>query len=295
MLNDKARQITDKELAKLERALHKAYQQAYDELKADWDKYLEQFDKDMRPRYERMQRLKNTDHAEYLKAKKEYQKALREHTLKNKHFKQVRDSLAERLAHIDKAAYELVNGKLRGIYAVNYNALAGQLQAGYAYGLITPQTVRNLVEKELDLLKAVDWNKKLMNAQVLQGILRGESMDEIAARFAKVFGANEIAAIRNARTAVTYAENQGRLDSYYEAQAKGTVLVKVWSAAHDSRTRDSHLDNDRVERPLDEPFPNGQQCPGDQSAPPHEYMNCRCAMGTRIIGFKKKDGSIVYV
>ena len=131
-----------------------------------------------------------------------------------------------------------------------------------------------------------------MNRAVLQGILQGESMDAIAGRFRDVLGMNQSSAIRNARTAVTYAENQGRLDSYEKAQANGTVLVKVWASAHDSRTRESHVLLDGEEVGIDDKFSNGLKCPGDPDGIGAEVYNCRCAMGTRIIGFKRKDGSI---
>lgn len=294
MINDAARKYTDKELEKLERALRREYSRALKELNESWTEYMGQHRSQMQPLYERMQALKHGDRTEYLAAKREYQRAVREHTLKNKHFLRVRDNLANGLANLDKAAVDIINGRLPAIYTANFNALAGNLPAGYAYGLITPQTVRNLAMQQLDFAKAVAWNKQLMTSEVMQGILHGESMDKIAARFARVLGMNETAALRDARTAVTDAENRGRLDSYYEAEENGTVLVKVWSTEIDGRERDSHRENNGLERALNEPFPNGQQRPGDPTEP-HEYYNCRCALGTRIIGYRRKDGSIVYV
>lgn len=299
MINDAARKYTDRELELLEKRLHAKYSRAFRELNETWAEYMEQHRAQMQPLYERMQKLKNGDRTEYLAAKREYQRAMREHTLKDRHYRRVRDTLAHGLANLDQAAKDLINGKLPAIYTVNFNQLAGQLPGGYAYGLITPQTVRGLVMGQMDFASAVEWNKQLMNSEVLQGILRGESMDKIAARFAHVLGMNETAAMRDARTAVTYAENQGRLDSYYEAESKGTVLVKVWNSVDDGRTRDSHKPMPTgvggEERPIDEPFSNGLMCPGDSGGAAHEIYNCRCAMGTRIIGFRRKDGSIEYV
>ena len=105
---------------------------------------------------------------------------------------------------------------------------------------------------------------------------------------------NEVSAMRNARTSVTYAENKGRFDSMKAAQDNGTILKKVWYATDDGLTRDSHQITGE-ERDLDEVFSNGCEEPGDPGAPPEEVYNCRCALGTRIVGFKKADGSIVYV
>lgn len=296
MINDKARQYTDKELEKLEREIHRAYKQAYDELNDKWKDALATAKAKEKPFLDAYLEAKKSGDKELIrKTGRDLAHIHRKNTFESEHFKRARDNLAKQLAEIDKTAYALVNGKLNAIYAVNYNALAAHLPAGYAYGLINPQTVRNLLIKELNLVKATTWNKQLMNREVLQGILQGESMDKIAKRFKNVLGMNDVSAIRNARTSVTYAENLGRFDSMKEAEANGTVLVKVWNATHDSRTRDSHRAIDGQEKPLDEEFDNGCMEPGDPSADGAENYNCRCAMGTRIIGFRKKDGSIVYV
>lgn len=295
MINDSARKYTDAELKRLENAIRREFGHAYQNLNRKWEEYLNEHTANGKPLHAAMQRAKDSGDSEALKkAKRKYQAYMREHTLKSSQYKRVRDSLAEALSNIDQAAVDLINGRLPGIYAVNYNLLAGSLPMGYAYGLITPQTIRNLVLQKLDFTEAVRWNKQLFNSEVLQGILHGDSVEKIAARFQKIFGANERAAIRDARTAVTGAENSGRLGSYYEAEKNGTVLVKVWSAAHDTHTRPTHLRNDGLQIPLDEPFPNGQMYPGDPTEPA-EYYNCRCALGTHVVGFRRKDGSILYV
>lgn len=296
MSRDKARIWTDEELARLERELHRAYSETYKDLNDNWTEYMKGYRKDAKPLYDALKKAELSGDRDAIRAaKKEYQAFLRQHTLQSRHYEIVRDNLAANLANIDQAAMSLINGHLPGIYAVNYNFLDSALPAGYAYGLITPETVTNLVLKELNFDKVITWNNGLMNTQVLQGILQGENMDKIAKRFQHVFNANYNEAIRNARTAVTYAENQGRLDSYYKAEKNGTVLVKVWHATHDSRTRHSHLAIDGDEAEIDEEFANGLQCPGDANGAAAEVYNCRCAMGTRIVGYRRSDGSILYV
>lgn len=63
---------------------------------------------------------------------------------------------------------------------------------------------------------------------------------------------NRDSAIRTARTAVTGAQNAGRLDSYYAAEKMGIKCRKQWMATLDGRTRHSHamldgeiVDNDK--------------------------------------------------
>jgi uncharacterized protein with gpF-like domain len=131
---------------------------------------------------------------------------------------------------------------------------------------------------------------KRINAEVLQGILQGESMDKIAKRIMNVQEMNKDAAIRSARTIVTGAENKGRQDSYARAEADGIILQKQWLATDDGRTRHWHaeLDGQTVEQ--DGVFSNAVgliKYPGDPSAHPSNVYNCRCSMRAVVKGFKK--------
>ena len=129
-----------------------------------------------------------------------------------------------------------------------------------------------------------------MNSEVLQGILRGDPMDKIASRLSKVTDMNATAAIRNARTMVTGAENKGRQDSYKRAEEDGIIIKREWLAANDSRTRHWHAELDGVEVGVDEPWENefGKiMFPGDPSADPANVYNCRCSMAAKVIGFNK--------
>ena len=115
-------------------------------------------------------------------------------------------------------------------------------------------------------------------------------MDKIAGRLSKVADMNETAAIRNARTMVTCAENKGRQDSYARATADGIVMKREWIATNDRRTRHWHAELDGVEVDIDEPWENefGKiMFPGDPSADPANTYNCRCSMAAKVIGFKK--------
>jgi hypothetical protein len=132
-----------------------------------------------------------------------------------------------------------------------------------------------------------------MNAEVLQGILQGESMPEIANRLASVVGMDENAAIRSARTMVTGAENKGRQDSYARAEADGIILQKKWlSSDQPGRTRDWHMPGafEKLIVDQDKPFENAIgkiMFPGDPSADGANVYNCRCTMAAVVKGFKK--------
>lgn len=171
------------------------------------------------------------------------------------------------------------------------------------FSLVDKKTVKRLVDdgdielpyKDLDKIKDKRWNTKQMSSKLLQGILNGDPVDVIAMSLIGIVSNNEAAAMRNARTMVTGAENRGRLDSYNELDEQGVVQKKVWIATPDDRTRESHLEIDGEEVDIGDKFTNGLDFPGDPSGDPSEVYNCRCTMVDRIVGFRRADGSISYI
>ena len=171
------------------------------------------------------------------------------------------------------------------------------------FSLVDEKTVKRLVDdgdielpyKDLDKIKDKRWNTKQMSSKLLQGILNGDPVDKIAQSLIGIVSNNEAAAMRNARTMVTGAENRGRLDSYNELDEQGVIQKKVWIATPDDRTRESHLEIDGEEVDIGDKFTNGLNFPGDPSGDPSEVYNCRCTMVDRIVGFRRADGSISYI
>jgi SPP1 gp7 family putative phage head morphogenesis protein len=214
-----------------------------------------------------------------------------------KRFTEMKEQCAKQLLNVNQTALAYVNGELPEVYALNYNALAGSVDGvgGYSFTLVDADTVRNLAVtdksllpyKELDPAKDIPWNMKKINAETLQGILQGESMDKIAKRLRNVQEMNKTQAIRSARTIVTGAENKGRQDSYARAEADGIILQKEWLATNDGRTRHSHAVLDGAIVDQDKKFDNGLMYPGDPSGRPEEVYNCRCTLVAKVNGFKK--------
>lgn len=171
------------------------------------------------------------------------------------------------------------------------------------FSLVDEKTVKRLVDdgdielpyKDLDKIKDKRWNTKQMSSKLLQGILNGDPVDKIAQSLIGIVSNNEAAAMRNARTMVTGAENRGRLDSYNELDEQGVVQKKKWIATPDDRTRESHLKIDGEEVDIGDKFTNKLDFPGDPSGDPSEVYNCRCTMVDRIVGFRRADGSISYI
>lgn len=91
------------------------------------------------------------------------------------------------------------------------------------------------------------------------------------------------------RTAVTGAQNAGRLDSYAAAEKMGIKLKKEWLATLDGRTRHSHAMLDGEQVAPDAKFSNGCRFPGDPQGPPWEVYNCRCTLIAAVDGVDTSD------
>ena len=284
-MSDLAHAKTDEKLEEMEKRLSAIYSRANKEIGKRWKEYLAESQAEideLQKAYELAK--KSGDAKEIRKAGKKLASAKRERTLMDKRFKALTETTAAQLANVNKTALAYVNGELPEVYSINYNALEQSVDGvgGYSFALVDADTVKNLATtdksllpfKELDEKKDIRWNVKKMNAEVLQGILQGEPMDKIAVRLSKVTGMNETAAIRNARTMVTGAENKGRQDSYARATADGIILERTWLATNDSRTRHSHAVLDGETKPIDTPFSNGLMYPGDPNGRPEEVYNC---------------------
>lgn len=298
---DTAHYQTDLKLEEMEKRLSSIYSRAEKEIGERWKEYLVESQAEI----DELQKAydlakKGGDAKEIRKAGKKLASAKRERTLMDKRFKALTETTAAQLANVNKTALAYVNGQLPEVYSINYNALSQSVDGvgGYSFALVDADTVKNLATtdksllpyKQLDGKTDIRWNVKKMNAEVLQGILQGEPMDKIASRLSKVTDMNETAAIRNARTMVTSAENKGRQDSYKRAEKDGIVIKREWIATNDSRTRHWHAELDGVEVDIDEPWENefGKiMFPGDPSADSANTYNCRCSMAAKVIGFKK--------
>ena len=85
-----------------------------------------------------------------------------------------------------------------------------------------------------------------------------------------------------ARTAVTGAQNAGRVERLKETEQMGIKVKKKWLATLDNRTRDAHAELDGQEKDIDEDFVvDGKHIafPGDPACPwPELVYNCRCTL-----------------
>lgn len=293
---DLGHKLTDKELAKLERRIAKLYREAGKELQATIDAYFEQFKK----RDEEMKALIGTvqNGKEWTEA--DYKQWRLNQIGRGKRYQAMRDKVARRVTDANAVAVSYTNDATPGIYSLNrnYSAYTIEQAAGsVGFDLWDEQTVKRLMVEQPDLMpyyppkralkRGIDlaYGKKQITASVTSSILQGKSIKHMADDLQKrITTMSRDSAIRTARTAVTGAQNAGRMDSYAAAEKMGIKLKKEWLATLDSRTRHSHamLDGEQVAQ--DKKFSNGCRFPGDPQGPPWEIYNCRCTLIAAVEG-----------
>lgn len=210
----------------------------------------------------------------------------------------LRDNLANDLSNVNKIAVGMINQHAIDCYAMNMNYGTYEVEHGArintSFSLYDHDTVENLMREDhkiipkarMDIPKDKRWNRQKLTSAITQGILTGDSIPEIARRLGSVADMNAHAALRNARTYTTAAENKGRVDSYERAKNMGIEMEQEWMSTPDGRTRDSHVDLDGEKVPVGGTFSNGCKYPGDPGGAPEEVYNCRCTLVAAIKGYK---------
>lgn len=293
---DLGQQMTDRELAALEKRIAKLYSEAGDELQETIDEYFKKFekrDKEMRALIGTIQNGKEWTEQDY----KQWRLA---QIGRGKRFEAMRDKVARRATDANEVARAYINDATPGIYSLNRNYAAytiEQVSGSVGFDLWDEQTVKRLIKDQPELMpyypperalkRGIDlaWGKKQITASVTSSILQGKGIKGMADDLQRrITDMSRDSAIRTARTAVTGAQNAGRMDSYAAAGKMGIKLKKEWLATLDSRTRHSHamLDGEQVEQ--DKKFSNGCRFPGDPQGPPWEIYNCRCTLIAAVDG-----------
>lgn len=293
---DLGHRLTDKKLAALERRIAKLYREAGDELQGTIDAYFEQFKK----RDEEMKALIGTvqNGTEWTEA--DYKQWRLNQIARGERYQALRDKVAQRMTDANAVSVAYINDATPGIYSLNRNYAAYTIErvsGNVGFDLWDEQTVKRLIVEQPDLMpyyppkralkRGIDlaYGKKQITASVTSSILQGKSIKHMADDLQKrIKNMNRDSAIRTARTAVTGAQNAGRMDSYAAAQKMRIKLKKEWLATLDGRTRHSHamLDGEQVEQ--NEKFSNGCRYPGDPQGPPWEVYNCRCTLIAAVDG-----------
>ena len=298
MRPDKGYDLTEKELKVLEKRIYDSYKEAYDGLTDIIKEYFAKFADRDEAEKARMDAGEITE--------EQYKQWRLAQIGRGKRFEALRDKVAERMTNANAAAVAYVNDATPGIYSLNRNFAAytiEQVTGDVGFDLWDEQTVKRLIVEQPELMpyyppkralkRGIDlaWGKKQITASVTSSILQGKSIKHMADDLqSRIVTMNRDSAIRTARTAVTGAQNAGRMDSYFAAEKMGIECRKEWMATLDGRTRHSHamLDGEVVDN--DKKFSNGCRFPGDPQGRPEEIYNCRCTLVSVIAGIDTSRG-----
>lgn len=273
---------TDEMLKDLESKIHKEYEQAAREITEKANKYFARFQNEDDAMRDAWQNGEIT--------KKEYAEWRTRKMQRGQYYTEMKTTLARDLVNTDKIAMSYVNDRVIDVYALNMNygtySIEKDSKINTSFSLYNRSAVQNLIKNNPQLLPSpkvdipadMKWNQQHIQSAITQGILQGKSIPEIAKNLQSVTGMDERAALRNARTAMTGAQNAGRLDSMKRAAARGVAVKKGWLATLDHVTRDSHVDLDGEVQELDKTFSNGLMYPADGTGAPEEVYNCRCRL-----------------
>lgn len=300
---DPGHEATEEILRELERRIAEEYAQAVEEVEGKLSDYLRRFaikDKQWRKWV-----------ADGTVTQEEYRKWRVGQIAVGKRWEEMRDSLARDYHNANAIARSVIDGYMPDIYALNHNYGTFQVESGgvdTSYTLYSRETAERIFRENPEMLpppgKAVSqriaagldvaWNKEQIQSVMLQGLLQGESIPVMARRLAtKVGDKNFKAAVRNARTMATGAQNAGRYDAYRRADKMGIDLTIEWAATLDGRTRHEHRMLHGQRRNVDEPFQvDGVsiyypgQTAGESTIPQSMIWNCRCTLLAWVKGYE---------
>lgn len=295
--DDEAHKKTDKIIEKMEKQIAKEYRAAVKEMTAKLKEYGEKFDKKDEAMRQKMIDGEITQ--------KQYSEWRVREIATGDRYKAMIDTLAEDMARANDIAKSTINGHMEQVYSMNRNYATYQVEKDSmidtSYTLYNRRSTEELFKNKKSLLPAprpgtkawqaahdkdLRWNQQKINSSLIQGLLQGDSIPDIAKRLINVVGMNKSAAVRNARTMTTSIENKGRDDAYEELREKGIELDTVWVSTLDDRTRHSHrMLYGEVRDEETGKYSNGLRYPGDPLGDPEEVYNCRCCETSTVKGF----------
>lgn len=311
---DEAHRETEEIIKQIEKRISQEYAQAVKEVQAKLDDYLSRYKKKDETWRGWIEKAK--DKQEKQAREEKYKKWRVSQIAVGKRWQELKETLAEDLHNSNEIARSIATGYMPEVYALNHNYGAYTVERDSmkdtSYTLYGRETVERIMRDDPDLLpppgkamterineamaagKDIRWNKQQIQSVMMQSLLQGDSIPEIARRLAeKVGDSDKAAAIRNARTMATGAQNAGRMDSYIRAQKMGIDVKVQWLAVHDNRTRHEHRLLDYQTVNVGEPFkvPDTEdeiRFPGDPTAAGYLVYNCRCTTRELVAGLEPR-------
>jgi hypothetical protein len=307
----------DEQLELLEERLTALYASTADEVNAKFMAYSESI------KEANLEMLAKLEAGEITQA--EYSLWVQKNILQTDLYTATVDSLTTMMVSADVAAMAMVNGELPFVVAQSFNfvqslGFAAADKAGISVGtfqVYNAKSVEMLIKNNPELLpkasqKTIErlggivdipldkkWNKEKINQQIASSMIKGDSIPQVAENLQKVTDMDKNSAIRNARTAMTCAENMGRTASAEYLKEHDVPIEEVWSAIYDSRTRATHMMLDGTKRDENGVFGADflsipLRYPADPNGEPEEVYNCRCRLNIQLKGIDHSKDKELY-
>lgn len=163
------------------------------------------------------------------------------------------------------------------------------------FGALNFEQVSNVLDNKFDNIAIKDFTdkfgsglKKILN----NGIITGQSYQKMASELTKLSSITMDQAMRILRTELATSRNQATKDGYDKAEKSGIKGEKIWDAALDARTRQTHGHLDGVAADENGNWDLGGTpnvpYPAWGGLPAGERINCRCTLRFNPSGFTPK-------
>lgn len=289
-MHDYAHRFTDKEIAALEKEVAAVYKQATAEAEEKLNDYLK--------RFATKDKIWAAKVANGERTAAEYAQWRKGQLIVGERWKTLSEKLAEEFHKSNMIARDIALGHRAAVYAENFNfatyGIEKAAKVNTSFTVYSRESVERIVRDQPELLPPpgkrmkkklknnpdIAWQKGQIQSVTMQAIVQGESIPGMARRIAQTMGEqNHGSTIRYARTAMTGAQNAGRIDAYKRAESLGIDIEQQWVATLDGRTRFEHRQLDGQTAKVGEPFKvDGYKImfPGDPTADAEMIWNCRC-------------------
>lgn len=304
---DQGHKLTDERLADLEKRLHDEYEQAAKDIQKKLDKYMKKFaTKDA---------IWKKSVEAGIRTQEEYDKWRVQAIAAGERWEKMKARIVADQLHTNQIAREIIDREMPGIFELNANFALYQVehdsQIDTSLTLYNREAVDRILRDDPEMLlppgqkvseqirqgKAERWERNKVQSVMTQGILQGESIPKLASRLASAVADSDYkAAVRNARTMATNAQNAGRYDAYNRLESNGVELTLEWAATLDNRTRHEHRMMHGQRRNVGEPFEvSGVKImyPAQtgsfmsiENAPQELIWNCRCTILAFVKGYE---------
>ncbi len=319
---DQGHELTEDRLADLEKRLREEYEQAARETQKSLDEYLRKFN------------IKDTTWKKAveagLKTQEEYDKWRLQAIAGGKRWEKMKERIVSDQMNVNKIARQIIDKEMSTIFEMNANFALYQVehdaQIDTSLTLYNREAVDRIyrdnpemllppgrrVSQEIEAGRAERWERQKIQSVMTQGLLQGDSIPKLAKRLATSVADSDFkAAVRNARTMATNAQNGGRYDAYDRLENNGVELTLEWAATLDNRTRHEHRMMHGQRRKVGEPFEVDNikimypaqtgEFRGISDIPQQMIWCCRCTILAYVKGFEhdtikksKKMGNMTF-